>query len=248
MGRANSWEGTRVTLDGSELGDRARHPGRWRRVYALIVVLVMTGALVWQLWRDPGSDSGSPDVEENAMQQAQLETITAHQRTVATIVGPNRIRVVEHLTYPSPTDEVTLVSPERAGTAAAFAPTIGNVWVDSGTGPQTAEAPGPGGSVQVLLPEMVTEVTVGYLATGVVERTPGSVTARALALMTPLRAEGPFGIRAVEVRGVWVDNLGCLDKVGEWSACGTGTSLGWATSAEDAGLTDVIAQLTLPSR
>ena len=182
------------------------------------------------------------------MQTAQLETPTTQQRTVTTIVGPDAIRVVEHLTFTSPTDAVALANPEHAGATAPFAPVIVALWVDGGQGErQTLAPPASGDTVVIQLPEAVTAVTVGYGATGVVVRTPGPVPGRALGLMTPLRPEGATGLRAVDVRGVWVDNLGCVDEVGRMSACGSGTALGWATSAQDAQLTDVVAQLTLPN-
>jgi hypothetical protein len=75
----------------------------------------------------------------------------------------------------------------------------------------------------------------------------GSATGGALGLVTPLRVPQSIGLRAVDVRGVWVDNLGCVDGSGRMTACGSGTPLGWATSPEDAELIDVIAQLTVPS-
>lgn len=226
---------------------RAAHPGRTRRLYALLIALVMTGAFGLQLWRNAGSDGDLSPSKESAVQSSQTGA-TVHQRTVATIIGPDAIRVVEHLTFTSPADTVALVNSGHVGAASAFAPEIDNLWIDAGAGP--APVPGKQASSEVVrlaLPLPATEVTVGYRATGVVERTENSAPGRALALVTPLRLAQVTGLRAVEVRGVWVDNLGCVDQAGRMSACGRGTSLGWETGPEDAQLVDVVAQLTLPS-
>ena len=241
-----------MTLHGSEpapdpeSGARHRAAGRWRRLYALAVVLLLTGALGWQLWREPASDSAEPDDGAPAVRSAEVGSDTVHQRTVVTIVDPETIRVTEQLTFPTPTDEVTLVSPEHLGVAGDFDPSLADLWVDDGPLRQTATAPVPGEPVVVRLLRPTTEVTIGYLATGVVQPTSYSTTGRALALMTPLGVEGSAGLRAVEVRGVWVDNLGCVDDAGALTTCGTGTSLGWTTTPADTGLTDVVAQLTIP--
>lgn len=237
MGRADRWEGTHVTL----------HAGRWRRLYAMLVALVLAGAVAWQVWGEPGDEPAPLDAGASVARSAGLDGAGVHQSTLATIVGPDAIRFTEQLTFASPRDEVTLLSPEHPGAASGFAPTIEDLWVDTGTGRRAAEGPAPGSSVVVRLPEPATEVTVGYLAHDVVAPTPGSLTGRALALVTPLRAEGGPGLRAVEVRGVWVDNLGCLDRAGRLSACGTGTPLGWTTEPADVELVDVVAQLTVPS-
>ncbi len=227
---------------------RAAHPGRMRRLYALLVVLVMTGAIGWQLWRDPDPAGGPPGDDGQAVRSAQLESPTTHQRTVTTIVGPDTIRVVEHLTFTAPTDAVALANPEHAGATAQFVPVIKDLWVNGGGDQrQTLAPPAVGDTLHIQLPDDATEITVGYVATGVVVRTPSPVPGRALGLMTPLRPEGTVGLRAVEVRGVWVDNLGCVDEAGEISACGRGTALGWSTSPEDAQVVDVFAQLTLPN-
>jgi hypothetical protein len=237
-----------VSAKGGSARHRAPHPGRLRRLYALAVVLVMTGALGWQLWGDPWSDPVTSSGGERAARSAQTSPPPAHQRTVATIVGPDTIRVVEHLSFTSPTDVVTLENPEHLGAGAGFSPVIEDLWADAGSGPrQPVSSPAAGETVSIQLTDAATEVTVGYLATGVVKRTVGSATGRALGLVTPLRLEQNTGLRAVEVRGVWVDNLGCVDGSGRMTACGRGTPLGWATSAEDMQLVDVIAQLTVPS-
>jgi hypothetical protein len=214
----------------------------------MAVVLVVTGAFGWQVWQEISSDPSTSPSEGRAFQSAQTSP-TAHQRTVATIVGPDSIRVVEHLSYTSFTDIVTLENPEHLGPAAGLAPVIENLWVDAGSGPRPiADPPATGETVRIELRIAAMEVTVGYVATGVVERTAGPVTGRALGLVTPLRLEErSTGLRAVDVRGVWVENLGCVDRAGRMTACGHGTSSGWETAPEDAQMVDVIAQLTLPS-
>ncbi|HET9421322.1 MAG TPA: hypothetical protein VFO49_09305 [Nocardioides sp.] len=220
-----------------------RRAGRLRRLYALVVILVMAGAVGWQLSHEPATESGVP-----AVSSAQQDTPTTHQRTVSTLVGPDAIRVVEHLSFTTPTDAVALANPEHAGVTAPFAPVIEDLSLETGGGQRlTLAAPAAGDTVRVQLPESATQVTVGYLATGVVYRTASSVPGRSLALVTPLRAGGPIGLRAAEVRGEWVDKIGCIDRDGEVAECGTGTALGWATGPEDAQLSDVVAQLTLPT-
>jgi hypothetical protein len=227
---------------------REAHPGRMRRLYALLVVLVMAGAIGWHLWRASDSDPDEPGVSESTVRTAKMDSPIAHQRTVVTFVSPDTIRVVEHLTYTTPTDEVELTNPEHLGAAAGFSPVIKGLWVDGGDGPDDADSPVSGGDpVTVHLAAPASEITVGYRATSVVQPTPGPVNGRALALVTPLRPAAAPGLREVEVNGVWVDNLGCLDEEGAMAACGTGTPLGWETTSQDSGLTDVVAQLTLPT-
>lgn len=225
---------------------RAAHAGRMRRLYALGVVLVMTGAIGWNQWQGSDSDPDDPEVGGSAVRTANLDSPIAHQRTVVTFVEPDTIRVVEHLTYTTPTSEVALTNPDHLGAAAGFRPVIEGLWVDGGDGPEDADGPASGDAVTVHLAEPARQITVGYRATSVVQPTPGPVNGRALALVTPLRPAAEPGLREVEVNGVWVDNLGCLDEEGAMSACGTGTPLGWRTTAQDSGLTDVVAQLTLP--
>ena len=50
--------------------------------------------------------------------------------------------------------------------------------------------------------------------------------------------------RTVEVRGVEIDNLGCLAGTGRLTACGSRSGSGWSVTIER-GSTDVLAQLTL---
>lgn len=222
-------------------------PGRLRRLYAVGVVLLMGAAVGWQLARDSGSDDAAEPDRPAATRGAGRSSPVAHQRTVVRFVGPDAIRVEEHLTYLGATDVVTLEAPEHRGAAAGFAPTIRELWVDTGDGRRTVPAPDDGGPVEVRLPEDAREVTVGYLASGVVRETPGPVPGRALALVSPLRG-AEQGVRAVEVRGDWVDNLGCLDEAAGLTACGERVPGGWVTGAGDTGLVDVVAQLTLPVR
>lgn len=244
-------EGEPVSVKGNLVARHRAAPlayqGLDRRVFALLVVLLIAAAYAWQLSRDPASDPGLSGSDGEAVQSSQTGDIPANQRTVVTVVGPDAIRVVEHLTFTSPTATVALDNPEHVGAIDAFAPRIEDLWVDEGTGRLlTPDPPAPGDSIRVELPITATEVTVGYRATGVVERTAGSAPGRALALVTPLRLADDTGLRAVEVRGVWVDNLGCVDPAGRMAACGRGTPQGWETSPEDAQLLDVVAQLTLP--
>ena len=218
-----------------------------RRLYALVVVLVMTAALGWQLWRAPTPDPGRSDGAQHTADTAQSDASTAHQRTVSTIVGTDSIRVVEHLTFTTPTDTLALENPKHRGATGTFAPVIEKLRVKIGTAQrQAVDPPAPGEEVEIRLAAEATEVTVTYLATGVMEPSAGSAPGRALGLVTPLRLVDGNGLRAVEVRGVWVDNLGCVDGAGRMTACGRGTPLGWETSSDDADLVDVVAQLTLP--
>ncbi len=87
-------------------------------------------------------------------------------------------------------------------------------------------------------------VRIGYLVSGIIVRSDPSTAGRALALATPLRVTPTGASRTVEVRGVEIDNLGCLAGTGRLTACGSRSGSGWSVTIER-GSTDVLAQLTL---
>lgn len=233
--------------DADESGS-ARHRAssfRARHAFATLILLMVGGGFVWELVHRPQDDRATSAPAGGTSRGPETQAGAARS-TVATILEGDAVRVVDSLTFAGSSESVLLTNPDRTGATASFVPEIAGVWVDSGSGGRRVEVPPSGESISIALPDGSTAVTIDYVATGVIAMSDGSAPGRALGLVTPLRLGDEEGPRSIEVRGPWVDNLGCVVRSGTMAACGTRGARGWETSDESGDLVDVVAQLTVP--
>lgn len=239
-----------LVADRGHAKHRARGPrGRFgfrtsRWVAAGTAVLVLGGWWTWDTIQ--GSASGRDSAELTRSEADPPAPVVREHHIRTTFLDDERARVTERLSFTRAPDPLVLSNPERTGSAAGMVPIIVDLWVHDGSGRRRVEElPPPGGSVSVTLPASPGVVRIGYLVRGIVVRSDPSPAGRALALATPLRVPATGGSRSVEVRGVEVENLGCLTASGRLIACGSRSGSGWSVTVESGG-TDVLAQLTFP--
>jgi len=229
-----------------------------RRVAVITTVLLLGSGAGYAAIRAGGPGSGSPTAQDTARPAADhpprgnsprrvpgLTTLGVFHSVALTDGG--RVEVAERARTPAPLDELSLLPPPAQDGARAL-PRLKDfrLYADGErvTAPTTIEV-----TTVIKLDRSATVFELRYRVVGAAARRKPAAPGRATLSLRPALAPSLDLVRAVvEVRGVKVHNLVCVDLRRKAQLCGTKRGDGWRTRRLPVASSAVVALVDLRDR